>query len=335
MTESRAMAPVEQPGRAGLADGIRWSGRSRGGYLGNWWFVQLIRFLGLRIAYLWLVPVAAWFTVSDRQAARCSVDFLRRVLEPWPAWRTPFLVYRHFHSFGVTLLDRLALIMKRSPMRFDFEGEDRFHEHLDQGRGILLLGAHVGGWEMAGHLLGRLGRPVNVVVWERDAEQVRDLLARALEGRQFRVLTADDHPLRSIPILAALRRGEIVAMHGDRAFGGAAVRVPFLGGEAAFPVGGYLLAAMTGAPVFQVFAVRERPRHYRFFTFPPLFLEKERIREGPAALAGHARLYADRLASVARQYPFQWHNFYPFWGDTPVGAPARLAAAAQAESRPA
>ena len=335
MPEPAASSPPEERPARSDAVSIRWSGQTRGGYFGNWWFVQLIRFLGLPAAYAWLVLIAAWFTVAAPGSYRCSVQYLRHVLGPQRFWRWPVLVYRHFYSFGVTLLDRLAVIMGRGRMEFVMEGEERFHEFLDRGRGIILLGAHVGGWEMAGHLLGRLGRPVNLIVLEKEEARVRALFERALQAKQFRVLTTDNHPLRSIPILAALHRGEIVALHGDRAFGGMEIRVPFLGGMARFPVGGYMLAAVSGAPVFQVFAVRERIGHYRFFTFPAQCVEKRLLREGPEAFREHVRTYAERLASVVRQYPFQWYNIYPFWDDPSDAASAAATAAAPAQPKAA
>ncbi len=129
----------------------------------------------------------------------------------------------------------------------------------------------------------------------------------------FTLIATDGHPLRSIPIAAALRRGEIVCLLGDRSFGGADLPAEFLGGTARFPTGPYLLAAATGAPVFQVFVVRERIGHYRFFTFPPRFIGKELLRAGPEALAPHVAEYAGHLAATARQYPFQWFNIYPYW----------------------
>jgi predicted LPLAT superfamily acyltransferase len=332
MPELAASTAAEARPTGSDAVSVRWSGQTRGGYFGNWWFVQLIRFFGLRAAYAWLVLIAAWFTVAAPRSSRHSVEFLKRVLGPQPFWRWPLLVYRHFYSFGVTLLDRLAVIMGRGHMEFVMEDEARFHEFLDQGRGIILLGAHVGGWEMAGHLLGRLGRPVNLVVLEKEEAHVRALFDRALQARQFRILTTDSHPLRSIPIMAALRRGEIVALHGDRAFGGSEVRVPFLGGMACFPVGGYMLAAVTGAPVFQVFAVREKIGHYRFFTFPAQSVEKGLLRQGPEAFRDHVQVYAERLASVARQYPLQWYNLYAFWDDEP--GPVSTAVPAPRPSHP-
>jgi predicted LPLAT superfamily acyltransferase len=307
----------DNPGAA--ASNARWTGRTRGGYFGNWFFVQLIRVLGLRGAYAWLVFVAAYFTFGSPRSYRASVNYLQRVLGPKPWWQRPLLVYRHFFSFGVTLLDRLAVVMGRHQMNCAFEGEERFRKFLDQGKGIILLGAHVGGWEMGGHLLGRFGIPVNLVVLEKEQENIRRLFDRALEGKQFRILTADENPLRSVPIMAALRRGEMVGLHGDRAFGGADLTVPFLGGRARFPIGAYHLAAVTGAPIFQVFAVRERIGQYRFFTFPPQFVARDAVRRNPAALRGCVEQYASRLESVLRQYPYQWYNIYDFWeADAPA-----------------
>jgi predicted LPLAT superfamily acyltransferase len=94
--------------------------------------------------------------------------------------------------------------------------------------------------------------------------------------------------------------------------------VPFLGSPAPFPAGPYLLAAVSGAPIFQTFVVRERPGHYRFFSFPARFVSREILRAGTDALQPHVAEYAARLAEVARQYPFQWFNIYPFWDETPA-----------------
>jgi predicted LPLAT superfamily acyltransferase len=317
---SSAALPVEalEPAPARSPD-VRWSGRTRGGYFGNWFFVQVIRRLGVRWAYAWLAFVAAYFTLAAPRSFRCSVDYLKRVVGPQPGWKWPVLVYRHFFSFGFTLLDRLAVIMGRGRIECRFEGEALFREYVEQGKGVILLGAHLGSWEIGGHLLGRLGKPVNIVVLEREQERVRRLFERALETKQFRLLTTDERPLRSIPILAALRRGEIVALHGDRSFGGADLALPFLGGTARFPVGPFLLAAASGAPLFQVFVVRERLGHYRFFSYPAKFIPRELLRANPEALREHVSEYAQRLATAARQYPFQWYNIYPFW-EAPANA---------------
>jgi len=299
--------------RVPVNSGGEWSGRSRGGYLGNWFFIQLVRFLGIRWAYGWLVFVAAYYTVAAPMSRRCSIEFLQRVLGPQSFWKRTALVYRHFYSFGVLLLDRVAVLMGRQKIQCRFEGESQFKAALDQGKGVILLGAHVGSWEIGGQLLERLGKPVNLVVLEKEEARIRKLFDSALQTKKFRILATDGHPLRSIEILAALRRGEIVAMHGDRSFGGADLPVHFLGGLTQMPVGAYYLAAASGAAIFQVFVVREGQGRYRFFSFEGKKYSRDLLRAKPETFQSSVDEYASRLEQVARQYPFQWCNFYPYW----------------------
>ena len=54
--------------------------------------------------------------------------------------------------------------------------------------------------------------------------------------------------LASLEMIRALREGAVLAVHGDRPIGGQVIAVPFLGREARFPVGPFLLAAVSGAP---------------------------------------------------------------------------------------
>jgi predicted LPLAT superfamily acyltransferase len=309
------------PGLKAPARGIRWSGRTRGGYFGNWFFIQMIRWLGVWPAYFWLAFVAAYFTIVHREAYRASADFLGRLFGPLPWWRRPLLVYRHFLARGVTLVDRQAVLMGRNQIECVFDGEELFKPHLEQGRGIILVGAHVGCWELGGHFLGRLDLPVNLVVIERELADIQRLLHSVTEGKRFRILTADDDPLRSVPILAALRRGEVVALLGDRSFGGAGVETSFLGGPVRLPVGPYRLAAASGAPLFQVFFVRQKLGCYRFSAFPPEFITREEVRSDPNTVRESARRYAARVEAVVRQYPFQWANFFPYWDQEPETPP--------------
>lgn len=268
-------------------------------------------------AYFWVLLVAAWFTFADKKGYGASVDYWGRLLGlPLPWWRRPLQVYRHFVAHGITLVDRLAVLMGRSRIQCVFDGEDLFKPHLEQGRGIILAGAHLGCWELGGHFLGKFDIPVNLVVIERELAGIRALLDSATGGKCFRILTADDNPLRSVPILAALRRGEIVALLADRSFGGADVEATFLGGKIQLPAGPYRLAAAAGAPLFQVFVVRERVGHYRFATFAPQLIIREALKAGPDSVSVQAQRYADRLEIFVRQYPFQWANFYAYWEPT-------------------
>jgi predicted LPLAT superfamily acyltransferase len=122
--------------------------------------------------------------------------------------------------------------------------------------------------------------------------------------------------------VAALRRGELVAMLGDRAYGSPSARIPFLGGHAPFPVGAYVLAAIAGAPLVHVFNLREPGGHYRFFGFPPQRPKMPPHHQRDAYLRDCAARFAHDLETLLKRDPLQWYNFFPFWDQT-VGVASR------------
>ncbi len=312
------MKQVEDAGPAPAAyRSTRWTGQTRGGILGNWIFLHLIKAFGIRSAYALLVPVAAYYLIASPQSVRSSYGYLRRLKGPQPPWRWPILIYRHFFSLGMTLLDRYAMFMGRNDFTCTYEQEDTIVEALSRKKGVILVGAHIGNWAAGGHLLGRLDARVNLVVLSNEVKRIQALFERTFRNQAFRVLASSPDLTSSITIMNALRAGEIVAFNGDRSIEGAAsVRTPFLGAPADFPVGPYLMAAVTGSPVIQIFAMREGVDRYRFFCSPPRTVGNGSRKQRNHEIAACAADFAQRLELVLSDYPFQWYNFYPFWAQT-------------------
>lgn len=288
------------------------SGQLRGGRWGIWFFITALRVLGLRVTYLLAVPPAIYFSFASPDVA-ATMDFHRRIFGPLPWWKRRWYVFKHFFSFGRALIDRTAILAgNKKKFSFFFDGEKYLREALAEGRGVLLLTAHVGNWEAGGQLLGRLDAPITVTGFDNEMPEIRALLDSAASAK-FRLLPLTGSPTDVIPLLAALRRGEIVAMLGDRSYGSPSARLPFLGGPAAFPVGAYVMAAMAGAPLMHAFSLREPGGRYRFFGFPPQHLELPARHERDEYLKICAGEFARNLETVVRRDPFQWYNFYPFW----------------------
>lgn len=312
---SQEANPSDGPARA-------WTGQSRGGAFGTWFFITIVRWVGLRVAYGPLAFVAAYFLISSPRGVRASAEYLRRVqgsMGPMGPMRLIGQIYRHFYAFGVMLLERLTMIgANEPPFEIEHEGVDGLRRAIDAGRGVIMLGAHVGNWEAAGHLLSRYNTPVNLVVLDNEVKRIQELTDRATAGRSFRLIGVDAQFTQSFEIMAALRRGEIVALHGDRVYAGRSARVPFLGREAPFPVGPYLLAAVSGAALVQVFAMRESGRKYRFSAYEPQWFAQPARREREEFFRRQVMLYVERLEAVVKRYPYQWFNMYPFW-DAAIG----------------
>jgi predicted LPLAT superfamily acyltransferase len=132
---------------------------------------------------------------------------------------------------------------------------------------------------------------------------------------RFRLVALTGAATDAIPLVAAMRRGEVVAMMGDRPYGTASARIPFLGAPASFPTGAYVMAAIAGAPLVHVFSVREAGGHYRFTGFPVQRPQMPARDERGGYLRECATRFARDLEPIVKRNPLQWYNFYPFWDD--------------------
>jgi len=273
-----------------------------------------VRHAGVRSAYVLLVPVALYYVLFAPAAARASWDYQCRV-RPNASWLNRLLgVYRHFFSFGQILLDRVAII-SAGDRRFEFRcsGEEHIENALKDGRGIVLVSAHCGNWEAAAHVLQRFGAPVNVVAYEGEEAALRRYFDRVLKQRSFAIIAADQSVETSLAIMTALARGEIVAMHGDRALSAQQETLEFLGSPARFSSGAHAVAAISGAALIYAFAVRVGAFRYQVDVRPADCLTVGPGRDRREALRDWMAGYVRQLEEVVRAHPFQWHNFYRFW----------------------
>lgn len=176
--------------------------------------------------------------------------------------------------------------------------------------GLISLTAHVGNWEMAGRLLaGSSARPTHVVVAPEEARDLERWVRREGDGVRF---VTRSRPTVSLELVAALRRGEVVGMQGDRALGTRGdVMLPFLGRPAPFPLGPFRLASGVGVPVLPAFCLLDERYRYVVRIAEPLAVER-----GKEAEAAHTWVAA--LEAIAREYPTQWFNFFDIW--RPFGA---------------
>jgi lauroyl/myristoyl acyltransferase len=185
----------------------------------------------------------------------------------------------------------------------------------DLGGGLVSLTAHVGNWELAGRLLAQgSARRTHVVVAEEEARELERWVRRGGDGLRF---VPRSHPCVSVDLLAALRRGEVVAVQGDRALGTRGdVLVSFFGRPAPFPIGPFLLASAARVPIVPAFCLLAGDYRYTVRVEAPMAVTR-------GAEEDALRVWVSVLEGIVRDHPTQWFNFFDVWnpfgsGDSPA-----------------
>lgn len=286
-----------------------WNGKSRGGRFGYLFFVYTIRLLGVRCAYGFLAFIVVYFIPFAPRATK-SIWRYNRQRRGLGRWASIKELYMHYYVFGQTLIDKIAMRGGLARLyRYEFDDYDRFLDNMNRGKGVVMIGAHVGCWEAGAGFFGKYGKKINIVMLDAEHRQIKAVLEEnANEENNYNVIAINRDIIDAVlQMKIALNRGESVCFNGDRYIGkDNTALVDFLGAEARFPIGLFRVAAKCRVPVVFYYAMREAGRTYRFI------FEEPQSGAKPTAESLLAD-YTQSLERVVRKYPRQWFNFYDFW----------------------
>lgn len=293
-----------------------WRQRPEGGGRFAIWVIRCIgRYLGRAPARACLYPITLYFLIKRGPERRASRAYLTRALgRPATLWDAA----RHIHTFSATILDRIYLLGDGDLRRFDLRvsGVEHVHAQLDQGRGVLLIGSHLGSFEaLRGLAQSRPDLEVRAVLDKSQTPAMTQLLEALNPKVAAGVIDAAQGGLGvTLAIKQATDSGAIVTLLADRVYPGETVlRTPFLGQSAEFPSSPWLIAAALQVPVSLAFGLYRGGNRYDlvFEAFSDgITIER---RDRPRALAELVARYAQRLEHHARAAPYNWFNFYDFW----------------------
>ena len=232
---------------------------------------------------------------------------LRSAFPRWSEREVEDLSKRIFRNFARNLVDygRFDTITDDALGRLLPSAQDLHYldESFSKGRGVILVTGHIGNWELGALFFGRHGFKINVVTIPEGSERIDSIRGAYRTRQNIRTIVVDGSPFSSLEIVAALRRGEIVAMLVDRWEGADGVPAKFFGEDRRFPRGPFVLSRATGAPILPAFIVREGST-YRGVVDPPFFMDEPEDESG-------ARRLSESLERMIRTYPDQWYNFAP------------------------
>lgn len=277
-------------------------------------FVAIARGAGRVLARPLLYPITLYFLLRRGPERRASIAFLDRALGRPARWLDGA---RHVHTFASTILDRLFLLDGREGVfHIDVTGLDALAARVDEGRGALLFGSHLGSFEVMRVLSRRRpGLKLRVVLDKAHSRALTQMLDALAPDIAAGVIDASqDGPALMLQIQQAASEGALVALLVDRSLPGQpSLQAPFFGTPAPFPRAPWQMAAVLNLPVVLGFGLYRGGNRYEL-AFEP-FCDRIDLPRGrrDEALEALIRGYAARLEHHARRAPYNWFNFYDFW----------------------
>jgi len=294
---------------------------------GSAWAMRLAiacyRAFGRPVALVIVHLTIAYFFVTDGRGRRASRAYLRRVHEltgqpsHHPGYWQSFL---HYRMFALSIFDRVAFWLGRGDeFEFVFNGAELFARVIEEGRGAIIVGSHLGSFDSMRLLAHRAGVVVNVLMFTDHAPLLNSIFHELSPDAEMNVIRADPSSTKTaFTVRSCIERGELVAILADRiepGDRGSVHRTRFLGDAANFPTGAFVLATMFGCPIIHMVGLRRANDRYEITA--ELLCEATVVarKNRRTHIHGLVERYAERLEHFCLDSPYQWFNFYDFWSD--------------------
>lgn len=195
----------------------------------------------------------------------------------------------------------------------DLDGWEVLQAHVRAGRGVVIVTAHFGNWELAATATAIVGLPLTIITRKLARLKINDYWIEARDRAGLRVLPSRDS-LRDI--LRVVRSGEVLGIVIDQnMIPPKGIFVPFFGRPASTISLPAVLAERTGVPIMTGFMVRQPRGRHRLVLRD---YEYERVSEDRTENIRHntARLN-EILEEWIRAHPDHWLWLHRRWKTQP------------------
>ncbi len=293
-----------------------WSGKRRGGRFGNWFLLQVLKYLGFRAAYFCLFFIVPYFFVFAPGATFSSMQYWRVTHPDAGLFKRIWLTLKHYYSFGVILLDRLGFeLLSTDGLKSNSQGFENILEKIKNKQGVILLGSHTGSWEVASK---RIYSDWNINSFH--TVQFAAEKKKALENTPEPVKTIyrNLQAHASLDIQTLLKSGMPVGMMADRPTTARFELVPFFGSLLPVDVSPFRVSMALEVPIVFTFGFRKSFKQYDFYALPAKTFSYDNHTTKEEQLYEWAKDFGKTLESFVKKYPYQWFNFFPVFSHPPV-----------------
>ena len=315
--------------KVNAASSTHWSSIREAGSLFGLKFLWLMhRIFGRWMVSFMLFPTVVYFLLFRVQTRRSSYAFLlihyRYFPEYWAKKPNYINVARHFWEFAEAVVDKLmSWAIDINADEFYIQDEEYLERLMADKRGRLIIGSHFGNLEYCRGFVHRYrDKVINILIHDKHAENYNALMTQLNSESRVNIFQVSDFDIPTmLRIKAKIDAGEWMFIAGDRSPPSGSRRtadVKFMGKTAALPIGPYMLAKGLACPVELIFSCydynskKEKIRvELMSFTERVVLDRKNRDQQ----LQAYAQRYALALEKQCARTPYQWFNFYDFWGE--------------------
>ena len=269
---------------------------------------QLTWILPLKVSYA-LADFGGWlqyvFSTKDRHAVMSNLKTLTGQKD------VRLSALRVFQNFGRYLVDFCRMTRVVTPTYIDENIDVVGMEHIDavlaQGKGGVILTAHMGNWEVGGAVLAQRGYPFHGIALPHNKSALNDWFNAQRAGCGIRSIPSHN-AVRSC--LEVLNKNALVGIVADRDFSRTGVTMSFLDRDFSVPKGAALFAYKTGAAVLPIFFYRQDNGRWCLQCFEPVYPEnliKDQLTDDD--IKQFSRRYLPVFDKMIRSYPTQWLMF--------------------------
>ena len=188
----------------------------------------------------------------------------------------------------------------------DYDGFDDLTRKLSKKGGFIIVGPHLGPWEVGAACMGATGLKLNTVAHHHPSARVTEFFA---ERRRVGGMVSYPAEKSFSALQEALRRGECVVLLIDRAYGTTEKVFPWFGTETKLPVGHLALALRCDVPVVTTSCIFTPNGGLRFVHSGPYYPAKDK--DDKQAMSELQRQCIEALETSIRIHHEQWFNFFP------------------------
>ncbi len=218
---------------------------------------------------------------------------------------------RVFQNLGKNSVE-LVNLPKFNKARMDkfvrFENRERLDRAYEKEKGVIVLTAHLGSWELMAAALRENNCPGVTIGRRIYFKKYDDFLNKLRKSRDVEVIYRDESPRK---MLKTLKQNWIVGIVADQDVDSVdGVFINFFGNQAYTPVGPVALAKASGAVLLPVFIIREGDWHMITIDEP---IELRDTGDKEADLIYNTQKWSDVVESYIRRYPDQWVWMHRRW----------------------